>query len=87
MTGPVRAKGAAQVYINPVHCPSFACFEVEGPRMFATEAGGRPMTAPDTAPKRMTNASAWPSLVETVQRQRMSTEDTAVTIQWTFRAP
>jgi hypothetical protein len=55
--------------------------------MNAIDAGGRPITAPETAPNRMTNAKAWPKLVETVHRQRMRIEDTAVTIQCTLRAP
>ena len=53
MTGPVRAKLALIVYIIPVQWPSFACLVGSlRPRMKAIEAGGRPIMAPETAPKR-----------------------------------
>lgn len=41
-----------------------------GPRIYATEAGGRPITAPDTAPKMTTKAMAAATFAARVQRMR-----------------
>lgn len=47
--------------------------------MWATEAGGRPMTAPEALPKRMAEAR--------VQRRRIGREESVVVRMWMFRAP
>ena len=87
MTGPVRAKTAAHEYIIPVHWPSFACAAGSGPRMWATDAGGRPMTAPEKMPKTTTKAMADLTVSARVHRIRTRRDAIVVTKQWTFIAP
>ena len=45
------------------------------------------MTVPDTMPKRMTKASAEARVFVRAQNVRMSIEERAVEMRWTFKAP
>jgi hypothetical protein len=85
--GPARAAGAASVNIIPVHCPRRDWRSGSGPRMNATEAGGRPITAPEQMPKRITKARAVLTVWVRVQRRRIRSDEAKVTMQWTLRAP
>lgn len=76
-TGPARLGTAAQLNTMPVHWPSLACCAGRGPRMWAMEAGGRPMTAPEALPKKTAR----------VQRRRISREESVMVRVWMFRAP
>ena len=78
-TGPARLDTAAQLYTMPVYWPGLAYCAGRGPRMWATEAGGRPMAAPEALPKRTARAR--------VQRRRTSREESVVVRMWMFRAP
>ena len=49
--GPARLGTAAQLYTMPARWPSLAYCAGCGLRMWATEAGDRPMTAPKALPK------------------------------------
>ena len=51
------------------------------------QAGGRPMTVPDTIPKRITKARAAPRVLVRGQKVKIKMDEIAVDIRWTFKAP
>lgn len=55
--------------------------------MCATEAGGRPITAPEKMPKTTTKAMAELTVSARVHRMSVRREAMKVTKQWTFMAP
>jgi hypothetical protein len=55
--------------------------------MCATLAGGRPITAPETAPKMIMKARVLESVDEVVQTARQRIDERNVVRVWTGRAP
>ena len=74
--GPRSENAAVKEYIMPVHWPSRRCSDSESNE--ATQAGGRPMTVPDTMPNMMTKVRAVARLLVRGQNIRMKIEESAV---------
>lgn len=73
---------------SPVHCPSLDLSALGSRSAIEnTDAGGRPMTAPEKAPKSTTKAMAAPALGTNGQKQRQKMEATAMTIACAIRVP